>query len=200
VTAADVLLAHQGDGITLHRTTAAVAAESFAVIDAERTRLREWLPWVDQTASVAVSQEYLAGVERASGDGSLLHATIRCAGRFAGFADLRIAAMQRSAEVGYWLAADAVGSGVMTRVVAALIDMAFGPLGLHRVQLQAATGNIRSRAIAERLGMVREGVRREAEELPAGFVDLVVYSVLEHEWPGATAVLARIPARASGPR
>ena len=59
---------------------------------------------------------------------------------------------------------------------------------LHRLELLAATGNVRSRAVAERLGMSREGVRREAELLSSGFVDLVLYAVLARDWPGAAAV------------
>ena len=64
-----------------------------------------------------------------------------------------------------------------------MFDVAFAELGMHRVELLAATDNERSRAIAERLGMTFEGVRREAEELARGFVDLAMYSMLAQDWP-----------------
>ncbi|HWF58347.1 MAG TPA: GNAT family protein, partial [Candidatus Dormibacteraeota bacterium] len=77
------------------------------------------------------------------------------------------------------------GRGLVTRSVAALVDLAFGPLGLHRVELRAATRNARSRAVAERLGLVHEGTLRDAELLASGHVDLEIYSVLSTEWPSA---------------
>ena len=123
-----------------------------------------------------------------------VHLTIRIDGELAGFADLRLTPLPRMGEVGYWLSGGAVGKGAMTRTVAVLVDLGFEHFALHRVQLRAATENVRSRAVAERLGMVFEGVLREAEELPKGFVDLAVYSVLAHEWPGSGAAIARAQA------
>jgi ribosomal-protein-serine acetyltransferase len=77
----------------------------------------------------------------------------------------------------------------MTRTVAAFIDIALRDRRLHRVELMAAIENQRSRAVAERLGMRMEGVRREAEQLARGFVDLAVYATLAPEWPGAAAAV-----------
>lgn len=178
-----------GGGLLLQPASVADAEDSFAVVDAERDRLREWLPWVDGTTSADVTRAFFERVMHAAAETGELHATIRLDGGFVGHADLLVNPLQRSGEVGYWLSASAVGRGVMTRVVAELFDIGFGDLDLHRIQLQAATGNVRSRAVAERLGMHYEGIRREAEELPQGFVDLAVYSTLVHEWPGAAVAL-----------
>lgn len=180
-----------GDGLTLHPATVEDADESFAVVDAERDRLREWLPWVDHTTSPDDTRSFFEAVAQLDASGESLHTVVRLDDRLIGHADLRMTRLQCTGEVGYWLSAAAVGKGVMTRVVAQLLDVGFGPLGLHRIQLQAATGNTRSRAIAERLGMTLEGIRREAERLPKGFVDLAVYSMLAPEWPGAAEALAR---------
>jgi ribosomal-protein-serine acetyltransferase len=181
-----------GADLALHETTERDAAEAFAVIDAERDRLREWLPWVDATVDVAVEREFLRGIALINDAGAGLHATIRVEGEFAGFVGLRLDAMHRTAEVGYWLTERVVGRGVMTRSVAAMCDLAFGPLGMHRFELLAATGNQRSRAIAERLGMSLEGIRREAEELATGYVDLAMYAVLVGDWPGSADALAQL--------
>lgn len=191
----DLLPLDLGSGLILTATVAADAPEAFSVINAERGRLREWLPWVDDTTSLALEREYLARIERGNAIGSALHATIRLDSRFCGFVGLRFDLLHRSAEIGYWLAEHAVGAGVMTRSVAAMIDVAFGPFELHRVELLAATGNTGSRSIAERLGMTLEGVRREAEELASGFVDLAMYAVLVHDWPGASVALAEAARR-----
>jgi ribosomal-protein-serine acetyltransferase len=185
VRAESVLPLELADGLVLHATTAADAPEAFAVVEAERQRLREWLPWVDDTVDVGIESDYLRTVEDANASGTAVHATLRMAGAFCGFVGLRIDALHRSAEVGYWLSERFVGRGVMTRAVAAMIDVAFGDLGLHRFELLAATGNQRSRAIAERLGLTLEGIRREAEELPSGWVDLAMYAILAPDWRGA---------------
>jgi ribosomal-protein-serine acetyltransferase len=67
--------------------------------------------------------------------------------------------------------------------VRALVQYAFGARGLHRVVIEAAVGNARSRAIPERLGFHAEGVRRHAERHGERYLDLAVYSLLEEEWP-----------------
>jgi ribosomal-protein-serine acetyltransferase len=178
-------------GVTLTVSTAGDAEAVFAVIDGQRDRLREWLPWVDGTTDVAIERRFLESLEVSNADGSGVHSTVRDGGGVLGMIGLRINQLHQSAEVGYWLAEAAVGRGVMTRAVAALVDVSFGVLQLHRFELLAATGNRRSRAVAERLGMVQEGIRREAEELSSGFVDLAAYALLASEWPGSVEALAK---------
>jgi ribosomal-protein-serine acetyltransferase len=191
VPAGEILPLDLGDGLVLMATTGADADEAFAVVDAERGRLREWLPWVDGTTKVETEREFFDALAHANATGTGLHTTIRRHGEFSGVAGLRVDLVRRTAEVGYWLAARALGQGVMLRTVAALFDVGFEQLRLHRLELLAALGNVRSRAVAERLGMVFEGVRREAEELPSGFVDLAMYAVLAQDWPGSAAALQR---------
>nr|WP_281290849.1 GNAT family protein [Micromonospora palomenae] len=50
----------------------------------------------------------------------------------------------RSGEVGYWLDAGHVGRGLVTRAVTAVLDHAFGPLGLERVGLPTTVDNTRA--------------------------------------------------------
>jgi len=66
----------------------------------------------------------------------------------------------------------------MTEAVRALVDHAFGTWRLHRIELGAATGNARSRAVAERVGFREEGVRRDSERHGDDWLDMVVYAML----------------------
>ena len=84
--------------------------------------------------------------------------------------------------MGYWLDAGFVGRGLVTRAVTAMLDHAFGPLGLDRVGLQTTIDNQRSRSVAQRLGFTQEGVLREYAAFPDERRDLVVYGLLAREW------------------
>jgi RimJ/RimL family protein N-acetyltransferase len=67
-----------------------------------------------------------------------------------------------SAELGYWLAPDARGRGLMTRAVGAVIERAFDPvgLGLTRLSWTAYLGNWPSRRVVWRQGFRVEGMVR----------------------------------------
>ena len=88
--------------------------------------------------------------------------------------------------IGYLIAAEFEGRGLVTLAVPALLDVGFREIGLHRIEIKAGTENRRSRAIPERLGFVREGVERGSGKGASGYHDLVVYSILEDEWPPKT--------------
>ena len=94
----------------------------------------------------------------------------------------RIDWANRRTGVGYWIAETHQGQGIVTRACAALVDSAFGELGLNHVEIACASGNSRSCAIPERLGFVREAVVRQREWLYDHFVDRVVYGMLASEW------------------
>lgn len=63
----------------------------------------------------------------------------------------------RSAEIGWWLAPEARGRGLMGRAVELVVEAAFGRLELERLEWRAFVGNDPSRAVAERAGFTVEG-------------------------------------------
>jgi len=67
-----------------------------------------------------------------------------------------------SAEIGYWLAPEARGEGLMSHAAGLVVDWAFDPegLGLSRILWTAYTGNWASRRVAWRLGFRVEGAVR----------------------------------------
>jgi ribosomal-protein-serine acetyltransferase len=156
--------------------------ELFALIERNRDRLRPWMSWEPMTKGPADTRAF---IERATAAEHDFDANgIYLEGRMAGSVGMRVDALDEKGEVGYWLDRDAEGRGVVTRACDRMLAFAFEELGLHRVELHAATGNVRSRAVAERLGMVEEGTGRENGRIDGGFVDLVMYGILEQEWRG----------------
>jgi len=154
------------------------AKELYALVERNRSHLAVWMPWAaDQTLEGTAAFLRTAKQRHAANNGfeSALVLDGRIVGA-AGFPSVDWAAGGTS--IGYWLDEGHQGRGLMTRAVSALIGHAFGEWDLHRVEIQAAVENRRSRAIPERLGFEQEGIRREAERVGDRWLDLVVYSLL----------------------
>lgn len=169
-----------GDGIAVRTYTLDDAAEAFALVDANRDRLHPWMIWEPQTRTPADTRAFiercLASETDLEGNG------IWVDGRLAGSIGLRVDVSDAGAEIGYWIGGDFEGRGIITRACRRFFDFAFDELGLHRVELCAADTNTRSRSVAERLGMRQEGVLRGGVRTPEGFLDLVIYGILDIEW------------------
>lgn len=67
---------------------------------------------------------------------------------------------QRQAELGFWTAADQRRKGYTVEAGRAVTRWAFTALGVERLEWVAEVGNEGSRAVAQRLGFVMEGVQR----------------------------------------
>ncbi|MEO7049127.1 MAG: GNAT family protein, partial [Ferruginibacter sp.] len=87
-----------------------------------------------------------------------------------------------TAAIGYWLTKDALGKGIIIRACKALIDYGFSEMGLNRIEIKAATTNLKSQAIPEKLGFKKEGILREAEIVNGRYLDLVLFSLLKNEY------------------
>lgn len=178
-----------GDDAVLIPRTVAIAEPYQALLTANHERLASWFPGFDRPPTLHATradlelrgQGWLAGTELP------LAVAVRAEDglRLAGAVNLLINGPARSGEVGYWLDSAFEGRGLVTRAVTALLDHAFGPLGLDRVELRTVPANTRSQKVAERLGFVREGILREAAAFPGGRQDEVVFGLLAREWPPA---------------
>ncbi|MGH2871070.1 MAG: GNAT family N-acetyltransferase, partial [Solirubrobacteraceae bacterium] len=89
----------------------------------------------------------------------------------------------RRGEVGYWLATGARGAGHATRAVRLICAWGFRALGLERIELVAATGNLASQRVAERCGFTREAVLRSHLRGRDGQQDMVAFGLLAGELP-----------------
>jgi ribosomal-protein-serine acetyltransferase len=155
-----------------------------ALVEGNRTHLRPWMPWADQDA--AATAQFVAHAMGESASGTALHLVVLDGTAIAGICGFHsFVWAHRATSLGYWLSEGAQGKGLVTEAIRELLDYAFGPLELHRVELRAAPDNARSLAVAQRLGFTREGVLRDAERVGERWVDSVVHSMLSGEWARA---------------
>jgi ribosomal-protein-serine acetyltransferase len=155
----------------------------YDIVDANRSYLAEWLPWVPASSLESIREFIARARQQAAADNGFQAVIVDESGAVAGFVGFHgIDWNHRSTGLGYWLAANQQGRGTMTQAVRALTTHAFERWGLNRVEIRVAPGNSRSAAIPERLGFVKEGVLRQAERHGDEFKDNVVYSMLASEW------------------
>ena len=161
------------------------ADELFALTDANRAYLRQWLPWPDAVTRVEDTRAFIATVsaQRAAGLGPTFG--ILRSGALAGVVGFRaIVPINSVGEIGYWLAAAQQGRGIMTACCRFVVRYGFQTLDLNRIEIAAATDNLRSRAIPERLGFKLEGILRARENVGGRFLDHAMYSMLRSELDG----------------
>ena len=170
-----------GEGALLRKLRIEDLDEIWALVDAERGRLGPWMPWIESTRTIDDQRAWLESVVR--DEQNLDGAGIFVEGRYAGGVGISVDEFGVSGDIGYWIGTEHEGRGLVSHAVRALIDIGFRELGLHRIVIRAAVDNRRSRAIPERLGFTLEGVARGAGRGSGGFHDLVVYGLLEDEWP-----------------
>ena len=169
-----------GEGAELRSLEPQDAEAVFAVIDANRERLRRWFPWVDPTVSPAETRAFIERSRASEVDVEAVGIWVN--GECAGTMGMRVDPLSNHGEIGYWLAGSFEGRGLVTKGCRALIEHGLRELGLHRIEIKAAPHNIRSRAVAERLGFTQEAQLREAGRAAGGYDDLVVYGLLDREW------------------
>ncbi len=88
----------------------------------------------------------------------------------------------RAAEVGYCLHRDYWRRGITHEAARALIDIAFKTLGLHRVIATCDARNTGSFSVMEKLGMRREGLMLQDQEIKGAWRDTLLYAVLAEAW------------------
>jgi RimJ/RimL family protein N-acetyltransferase len=84
-------------------------------------------------------------------------------------------------DIGYFLAPQARGRGVMTSAIRLMTRWAFENLPVDRVQIKVQPENARSRAVAERAGYTFEGVLRSHTVIKGRRCEMAMYSLLRSD-------------------
>lgn len=163
------------------------AGALFAVFSDPRV-MRYWssAPWT----SIDSAHEMIARDAKAMAEGEWLRLGVETAGdgRLVGMCTLFDLNVQcRRAQVGYGLASDVWGRGIMREALTALLDHGFETLDLHRVEADVDPRNEPSVRILERLGFLQEGFLRERWIVEGEKSDSALFGLLRDEWRARAA-------------
>ena len=86
-----------------------------------------------------------------------------------------------SVEVGYSLAHELWGKGLMTEALRAVINYTFDEMDINRIEAQHELDNASSGRVMEKCGMTKEGVLRQRLYNKGKFVDVALYSILRED-------------------
>jgi len=84
----------------------------------------------------------------------------------------------QSCSVGYWVSEAAVGRGVATAALKQVVSVAFGELGLHRLQAETLLHNVASQTVLERNGFVRIGMAPAYLKIAGRWQDFILYQLI----------------------
>jgi ribosomal-protein-serine acetyltransferase len=172
-----------GDGVRVALLEPADAEALAALVGRNAARLDRWFPWVEGT-STATTRGFIDSALAVLADGGGFEAGLYVGGVLAGAMGVHgVEGGGRSGQIGYWVAAEHEGRGVVARGVRAVIRRQFEDAGFERLEIRAAHDNVRSRAVAERLGFAFEGIVRRDGWTGRAAVDQAVYGLLRGERP-----------------
>src|SRR3954447_14665188 len=124
------------------------------VVNRQLDHLRPFMPWAQEPVTVEAQTAWWRGTmqPRDDGSGDVAYGIFAMSGALLGGTGYHLRGTPGVVEIGYWLSADATGRGLMTRVAAALVDVARQLDGVRRVEIKCDETNTRSAAIPRRLG------------------------------------------------
>lgn len=189
------VLCHAGDGIEIRTLHRGLASRIYQMVRLEHARLARFLPWAQQTQSLADTVAFLTQARDAFVQGQAVHGGIWVENELVGMIALEVKnPADQAAHIGYWISSRVEGKGVMTRALGAFVAYAFTEWKLHRLEIYCATGNVRSCRVAERVGFRKEGTLRGARKVNAEFLDMNLFALLQPEWQAKRKGTGRGPA------
>jgi ribosomal-protein-serine acetyltransferase len=171
------------NNVALEPLSDAHSQRLYDLTEANRAHLREWLPWLDHIHNIEDTAAFVESVAQKSASDGVPNFALFHHGKLCGVAGFHtVQKMHGSAPIGYWLAQDSNGKGVVSTAVRELLRIGFIELELNKIEIHCAVHNWQSRTIPERLGFQYEGSLRQCEWLYTHFVDHAIYSMLASEY------------------
>ncbi|MEH0835306.1 GNAT family N-acetyltransferase [Pectobacterium cacticida] len=146
----------------------------FSLIQQEKARLRQTLPWPDSVKSVDDTRETIRANRKAFFDKTSAVYLIRWDNALAGIVSFNTI-QDKEGVIGYWLAKAFEGKGIISQAVSTLITAYAEANLVDRCVIKASTANTRSNAVAQRLGFRFHHLEKAAERIGEQWFDQNIY-------------------------
>jgi RimJ/RimL family protein N-acetyltransferase len=153
----------RGEGICV-RPFVPADAEGFACAARESARsVGRWMSWCHADFSVGEARAWFAicAAELAAGSAFELGIFAGDGGEVLGGIGLNhVIVEHKFCNLGYWVRASRQREGIATRAVRTMARFGFADLGLMRIEIVVAEGNVPSAGVARKAGALYEGLAR----------------------------------------
>jgi ribosomal-protein-serine acetyltransferase len=155
----------------------------FRIICNSREHLEKWLPWVDFVQTIDderhIVEQWIYDMQMRAA----IHLCITFENEIVGLISThQIDWVNQRTSIGYWIGRESTGKNFATEATAVLITYLFDTLKVHRIYIQAATGNAASNRVIEKLGFIWEGLLRENERVKNSFLDHNIYAMTSSDF------------------
>lgn len=181
-------LAANGIALRPYRPCDILAAAEAA--RSSRAEIGQWLTWCHRDYGLADAEAFVTSRAAAwsRSEEFAFAITRESDGRFLGGCGLNeINKLHRCANLGYWVRNDETSRGVASTAARLLAHFGIAHLGLRRIEIVAAVGNIASQRAALKAGATREGVLRNRLAIHGTNHDAVVFSIVPADIETATS-------------
>ena len=159
------------------------AEELHALLEANRDFLAPFEPAHPAHETVDDQRRIIEIRRREHADGVTVPHVILDDGRIVGRITLStiVRFAFQSGNLGYWVAQADNSRGHASAATARLCELAFGELGLHRVEAGTLPGNVRSQRVLEHNGFVRFGLAPHYLRIAGRWQDHVLFQKLSED-------------------
>ena len=149
-------------------------------------------PWAEMNSTRAYGYVY-QDMKRSARRGESMPFAVCLEGRLVGHINLGniVRRAFSSAYAGYWVDARVAGRGVIPTALALAVDHAFGPGGLHRIEVNIRPENRPSRRGGEKLGFREEAYHQRYMHIDGDWRDHLGYALTSEEVAAEGGLLAR---------
>ncbi len=170
--------------LLLRLPTAGDVDALFAAVEESIDELGRWMPWCAEGYTRDGAATFVEGQGTAWREGREYSFAVfeQRTSHLVGCCGLNQLDWQnRRANLGYWVRRSARGRGAAASAAQLVAEFGFRELLLVRIEIIAATENVASQRVAEKVGAVREGIARKRCQVGEITHDAVMFSLVRED-------------------